>query len=402
MLPNHTITKQLFMRILILFALLFLQIKSFSQNGTISASPPGIKFLKTVTVEEMHYHEIQQGVSPQGLSPVDLPFLEQKRTISRERQTIWETGDYAFRTEILNPEEVDADWPVKIARYESDSMGVRAFKTDSMLYKSWPADSTYTATYQMAKNMFNSQTQMVSDHFPMPDSATLGAMQSAGGVNIDYLSNGNLRIKSANAEGVYAPSQNSIITSTYEGEYLVEKRMQRFEQIQGYYFLAFERIERPVIRPSGLCMREVIRRYYRNYEIGLATERSNTMQQEQNNVLAVWPNPTFNVLNYQTNDDVLTNSSVRVSNVAGVSVYTREPPTSENRGIYWVHGLGGGPESWAEARTASQLGTTGFQARKVIGTLPTYVQTSLNAAGLDLQELVKSNPLVTDPSLNFL
>lgn len=78
------------------------------------------------------------------------------------------------------------------------------------------------------------------------------------------------------------------------------------------------------------------------------------------------------------------------------------PPTSENRGIYWVHGLGGGPVSWAEARTASQIGTTGFPARKVFGTLPTYVQTSLGAAGLDLQELIKSTPLVPDPSLNFI
>lgn len=335
------------MRILFLFALLFLQVKTFSQNGTISASPPGVKFLKTVTVEEMHYHEIQQGVSTQGLSPVDLPFLEQKRTLRREKQTIWETGDYVFTTEILNPEEVDADWPVKIARYESDSMGVRAFKTDSMLYKSWPADSVYTATYQMAKNLFNNQTQMVSDHFPMPDSATLGAMQSAGGVNIEYLSNGNLLIKSANAEGVFSPSQNSIITSTYEGEYLLEKRIQRFEEIQGYYLLAYERIERPVIRPSGLCMREVIRRYYRNYEIGLATERSNTMQKAQTDVLAVWPNPTLDVLNFQTNNDVLANSAVWVSNAAGVSVYTREhvdpnerytiPVTSWPAGFYLLH-----------------------------------------------------------------
>ena len=74
-----------------MFALLFLQIKSFSQNGTISASPPGIKFLKTVTVEEMHYHEIQQGVSPRAdaLKPevkwVDLlPFKQKSICHGRE------------------------------------------------------------------------------------------------------------------------------------------------------------------------------------------------------------------------------------------------------------------------------------------------------------------------------
>lgn len=72
------------------------------------------------------------------------------------------------------------------------------------------------------------------------------------------------------------------------------------------------------------------------------------------------------------------------------------PPTNDARTIYWVHGLGGSSSSWSEARVSTDLGTSvpvpgsttgatlNYPARKTIGFLPTYVQTSMDAAALDL------------------
>jgi|GEM_PF-3602626 len=69
------------------------------------------------------------------------------------------------------------------------------------------------------------------------------------------------------------------------------------------------------------------------------------------------------------------------------------PPSGiENfRTIYWVHGLGGSSESWAEAATATDLGgrippstVINFPARKTASYIPSYIQTSLDVAASDL------------------
>ncbi len=57
------------------------------------------------------------------------------------------------------------------------------------------------------------------------------------------------------------------------------------------------------------------------------------------------------------------------------------PPTSDLRGIYWVHGLGGNSGSMAQIASATDFGAANFPARKTVGLPMSYEQTGLVAAG---------------------
>lgn len=84
------------------------------------------------------------------------------------------------------------------------------------------------------------------------------------------------------------------------------------------------------------------------------------------------------------------------------------PPSSDLRGIYWVHGLGGDASSMAQIAAATDYGVANYPARKTVGMVMNYVQTGLVAAGSDLNQKmitydgVLKSYQVNDFSRNFI
>lgn len=79
------------------------------------------------------------------------------------------------------------------------------------------------------------------------------------------------------------------------------------------------------------------------------------------------------------------------------------PAISGDRIIYWVHGLGGSPESWMQAGTWSQ------NAYKIRSVYPTYFGTSLASAAISLGQSIDNlgDPLlpvlqIEDPQVNYI
>lgn len=91
-----------------------------------------------------------------------------------------------------------------------------------------------------------------------------------------------------------------------------------------------------------------------------------------------------------------------------------QPPSSSDRIIYWIHGLGGNNDSWARAAQATQYQPPGQQipgypARRVTSLPLSYSQFSLSGAASTLHNMLimQGDPVctahgITDKTINFI
>ncbi|MFZ4635500.1 MAG: esterase/lipase family protein, partial [Saprospiraceae bacterium] len=116
------------------------------------------------------------------------------------------------------------------------------------------------------------------------------------------------------------------------------------------------------------------------------------------------------------------NQSVREGTT---TIKTPPPPTVKPRGgtppvfpgdriVYWVHGLGGAPESWGVVGGATQFQAPGqevpgYKPRRVTSLYPSYLQFNFSGASISLDNFLSStgksaciNNNIEDPRVNFL
>lgn len=91
-----------------------------------------------------------------------------------------------------------------------------------------------------------------------------------------------------------------------------------------------------------------------------------------------------------------------------------KPPLSDDRLVFWIHGLGGNSDSWAKVAQATQYqapgqSVSGYPHRKITSLPLTYSQFSLSGAASTLHNMLVStgDPLcnangISDKSINFI
>lgn len=101
-------------------------------------------------------------------------------------------------------------------------------------------------------------------------------LESSGGT-VTILPNNAWKVIMGVSQTLFEPASNRITTTTYEGEAVSETRTQKFVYTpQGIYAPLEDVVTRPVQRPSGACMQDVLRKRYSNYTLAISSElRSN-------------------------------------------------------------------------------------------------------------------------------
>jgi hypothetical protein len=293
-----------------------------AQNGgTVYTPPSGIKFQETYTEEEIRYHTVQDGTPVQSLSPVDIPLLNFTRKRVTYIETVRDDGNHSYSSTILNPDELYAQWPVKIGRFEGDSSGMRIYKTNDTLYHEHKADSVEIAEYAETRDFYAQQNSADLFTFPMPDSISLAAqMDTTEDMTVQYLDSGSVLVSSQEYESLYEPAARRITHSRYEGERLQEKNVTTYKELQpGIFVVGNSRSERFVIRPSGLCMREVVLRFHKDQQVGLQgiEQRSAGNLPVAQGITLLRPNPASDILQLQLSEQVRSGSTLLVYDATG-------------------------------------------------------------------------------------
>lgn len=301
----------------------FLALCTMAKAQVIDNTAPsaGVKFQSSYVVEELTYHEIQKGTSISGISPVDMPLLKKRSMKTRQARTIFENGHHQLTIEVLNPEEVDADFPVKVGRIQIDSSGSRSFKTDGTLYRDSKADSAFIVQYNQMRQLYAENPPPVLYHFPIPSQEAIDQMIASGQVSVDSLPGNVLYVNGENIKQYFDPNINTITTSLYEEGFLLEKRETHYKEIEGIYHIAYERITRPTIRPSGLCTREVIQKTYKEQTVEIGGERNSSAIQSTMSGTLLSPNPVQERLNIQLDKNAEAGSSIQIFSPEGRLVY---------------------------------------------------------------------------------
>jgi len=211
---------------------------------------------------------------------------------------------------------------VVVGRMILDQNGTRIFKKDGSLYQDIPPDSVYQRDYNNLKALTAQGSTIPLFSFPpTPDQTTINAVSQNGGT-FTSLAGNKWQINFGSVQTLFDPSNKVIITSTYESGLLTEQRTQSFTTTeQGILAPLENRVERSIIRPSGLCMQQVVRERYSNYYIAMVQERNDGRTGLTAPGSWVAPNPSTGVVTLYAGESVIPGSVARVMNIAGVEIY---------------------------------------------------------------------------------
>jgi hypothetical protein len=234
-----------------------------------------------------------------------------------------------------------------ISRIEINQAGKQIYNTKGELYHSMPADSAYTARYKlMRQTLSDNPTQLMLEFPSMPEGAEIQAIEAEGGV-FQAIGNNAWIIAKGEEQTLFEPLENKVTNKRFESGALKETFTKKYMLTnQGIYAPLEELQERQVIRPSGACMTDVVRKRYSDYSVALpSTERSRLMMSNTGTV--IWPNPAVDQWTLTAGKDVLQESVMLVYDLAGALIYQQsgiQPETSIQisavawpDGVYMVH-----------------------------------------------------------------
>lgn len=280
---------------------------------------------KACTVEEISFGKIQEDSIASSLSPIDLIEMQPRRLYFRTSERYFADGHHTFQTTLLNAGEVFAQWPAVVGRMVSDSAGVHMYDTTNVLWHAAPADSAYSASYEETRQDVVAMLETLPLGFPVPDSAQLVALDSAG-YTIQLLDNDAVRIANEEEEVLYEPQAMRVSTENYLDGRLERNHVIQYSTVPGYGVVPWlEREIRYETRPSGACLERITVRHYSAYDVALE-ERSSPARpnRDQSAVrLEIWPNPSTAALSVRLPGDLTPGSPVRILDTAGRPVLER-------------------------------------------------------------------------------
>lgn len=317
------------------------------QINAIPEPPEGQRFLLSYVVEETSLHSVSNDVQPESLSPLDVEKMRPLTIEKRIERRVSNDNHHSSVITMLNPEQAYSEFPVMLGRIEINQAGKQIYDTKGQLYHSMPADSAYSAHYDlMRQQLADNPVQLMLEFPAMPDGAEIQAIQAEGGM-FQVLENNAWKIFKGDEQLLFEPLENKITNKRYESGVLKETYTRRFVQTnQGIYAPLEELQERQVIRPSGACMTDVVRKLYSDYSVALSsTERSKLMKSKTGT--EIWPNPAVDQWTLTVGKDVLPESTILIYDLAGTLIYQQsgiQPETSFQispaawpDGVYMAH-----------------------------------------------------------------
>ena len=234
-----------------------------AQTTTLPTPPQGLKYKLNYNIEETTFHLAADGTTIDALSPLDLDKMR-KYTIQKQvERRITDDNHHSTTVTILNPEEAYAEFPHHIGRIEINQAGKQIFDTNGALYRDMPADSAYQAEYNSMRNLLSSGSPGIMYEFPsIPDAGTIQMIEGSGGT-ATILPNSTWQVTMGTTQTLFEPISSRVTSTVYEGEAVKETRIQKFVYTpQGIYAPLEDLTKKPVVRPSGACMQDVVRKRY--------------------------------------------------------------------------------------------------------------------------------------------
>ena len=330
-------------RILLIIPLGLTFILAFAQS--LPLPPPGLKYQLNYVVEEVNYYKMAVGTPITSLSPLDMVELREHRTLKQVEMRIEEDGNHATSIIILNPEEAYSEWPTKVGRIEISAAGTRIYQTNGSLYVDLPADAAAQARYAALKENLADRSPQVMYNFPLPPNEAAANQIQANGGEVNMLSQGAWKISGNGIELLYEPAFSWITRATYQGDQIAEKDIRQYApNDQGVLVPQIETTETTVVRPSGACMQQVIRKKYREYHLAVArSERSLYSQNMVDQASLLLPNPGTEAVTLRLGPTVRPGSRLQVTDLFGRVVYEQgsvHPSAEQNLSVTgWPPGV---------------------------------------------------------------
>lgn len=319
-----------------------------AQTTTLPLPPQGLKYKLNYTIEETTFHLAAQGTPIGALSPLDLDKMRPYTIQKQVERRITDDNHHSTTVTVLNPEEAYAEFPHHIGRIEINQAGKQIFGTNGALYRDMPADSAYQAEYNSMRNFLISGSPSIMYEFPtVPNAEAIQALQAAGG-SIAMLANNAWQVTMGANQTSYEPALNRITSTAYESGVLRETRTQKYVYSpQGIYAPLEDMTKKPVQRPSGACMEDVVRKRYSNYTLAVSADmRSDFGRVSGHKNTYIWPNPAREQLHLSLGASVRQGSNLQVFDLVGKLVYSQPavqpgiemeiPLTGWGDGIYFV------------------------------------------------------------------
>ena len=303
-----------------LFFQVFFYGLGYAQN--IPQPDPGLKQQITFTVSEQTFYKLAAGTPFSAVSPVDMVLLQPHTVLQQVERRIAEDGHYGASISLLNAEEVWADWPTKVARYEINREGVQIYKTNGSLYSSVPKTAEEEQQYADMQVLLASESApLQATTFPsVPTSSEIAQIQANGGT-FQYQSDGSWEVRSGQVMSRFEPGTQKIIRSDLEGEYVVRQETTQYTtNSDGALVPALETVELPVIRPSGACMEKVTIRRYGEYKIAQTRrrgERDSPYSASGSTGLQLVPNPATEAITLQWGSSLARSGHLHVCDLSG-------------------------------------------------------------------------------------
>lgn len=321
-------------RILFLFLPILVVYQALGQSPSLPVPAAGIKYQLNYTVEETSFHKMAAGTSVTSLSPIDMVYLQQHKTVEQTQTLIEDDGDHSTTVTALNPQEAYSEWPTKIGRVEINAAGVQIYQPNGSLYSNLPADSAKQVQYAEMKQHFAANTPHIMYAFPSaPTAVEITDIQANGGTVL-MMAQGAWQISAAGISTLWQPALNRITRTTYAGDAVVEKDTRQYAMnSHGVLAPQVELLEIPVTRPSGACMQQVIRKQYSNYQVALALSERSSRASQGGTATYLAPNPATDETVVRLGAEVRAGSALRVTDLTGRTVFEQHgvQPMTEHR-----------------------------------------------------------------------
>jgi hypothetical protein len=119
------------------------------------------------------------------------------------------------------------------------------------------------------------------------------------------------------AQTLFEPALLRVTTTVFEGGQKKETRIQRYAAGAAMMKPLEEIIKRPVVRPSGLCMEQVVRKRYKQYDLAVAAKGKDRQEQDARVTTALWPSPADDRLTLSLGKELSPDSGLQIFDLAG-------------------------------------------------------------------------------------
>lgn len=335
---------------------------AIAQTINIPNPAAGLKYSISYTLEEKSFFLAGEGASLNNLSPLDIEWMHPHTTVKQIERRVDENNHHSTTINILNPAEAYADFPRHIGRIEINQQGMQVYDTDGILYQNIVADAKYQSEYNAMSDILAEDKAPIMYDFPSPPNAMATQQIQAGGGTVTWLPNNAWELSNGDRTIRFEPAKGRITTTNYEEGALKNTRIQVFDYTpQGIYAPSEDITKRPLIRPSGACMVEVVKKRYSNYSIAaIPSQRSAPNKSRVNQSTTIWPNPASDKLIVSLGTEVLPDTELQIIDFAGKVIHRQAVEASVPEVEISIH-------NWADGVYFVRLETrTGFQTMKFI------------------------------------